>query len=138
MAPRSAVQRSSYGRRTTTVTTLVAPHLPEGNLRGIVTTDSEGQYSVATIQPAPYQIPHDGPTGQLLDAAGWHAWRPAHLHIMVRAQGMRTITTQLYFANGEYLNADVASATKPELIVDPVVNDAGTGTVEYDFTLESA
>lgn len=113
-----------------------APHIPDGNLRGVATTDGEGRFSVRTIQPAPYQIPHDGPTGQLLEAAGWHAWRPAHLHIMVRAEGCRTITTQLYFAAGEYLEADVASATKPELIIDPVDDGTGTRRSSYDFELE--
>jgi catechol 1,2-dioxygenase len=115
-----------------------APHIPDGNLRGVATTDGEGRFSVATIQPAPYQIPHDGPTGQLLEAAGWHAWRPAHLHIMVRAEGCRTITTQLYFAADEYLEADVASATKPELIIDPVDDGSGTRRVNYDFELGRA
>lgn len=113
-----------------------APHVPEGNLRGVVVTDDEGRFEITTIQPAPYQIPHDGPTGQLIEAAGWHPWRPAHLHILVRAEGHRPITTQLYFAGGEYLDSDVAEATKPELVIDP--QDDGTGTLRstYDFELE--
>jgi catechol 1,2-dioxygenase len=115
-----------------------APHLPEGNLRGVASTDADGRFSITTIEPAPYQIPHDGPTGQLLQAAGWHAWRPAHLHVMVRAAGFRTITTQLYFAGGDYLDADVASATKPELIIDPVEDGNGTRRASYDFELEKA
>jgi catechol 1,2-dioxygenase len=113
-----------------------APHIPDGNLRGVASTDGAGGFSINTIQPAPYQIPHDGPTGQLLEAAGWHAWRPAHLHIMVRAEGCRTVTTQLYFDKGEYLDADVASATKPELIIAPVDNGDGTRRVSYNFELE--
>ena len=40
-----------------------------------------------TIQPAPYQIPTDGSCGALIAAAGWHAWRPAHLHLKVSAPG---------------------------------------------------
>lgn len=113
-----------------------APHIPDGNLRGVAVTGTDGHFAVRTIQPAPYQIPHDGPTGHLLEAAGWHPWRPAHLHIMVRAEGHRTITTQLYFANGEYLDSDVASATKPELVVDPVDDGTGVRQVTYDFELE--
>ena len=115
-----------------------APHVPEGNLRGVVVTDEEGRFAIHTIQPAPYQIPHDGPTGQLIEAAGWHPWRPAHLHIQVRAEGHRTITTQLYFAGGEYLDSDVAEATKPELVLDPQDDGTGTRRSSYDFELEPA
>lgn len=115
-----------------------APHVPDGNLRGVVVTDEEGRFAIHTIQPAPYQIPHDGPTGQLIEAAGWHPWRPAHLHIQVRAEGHRTITTQLYFAGGDYLDSDVAEATKPELVLDPQDDGTGTRHSTYDFELEPA
>ncbi len=113
-----------------------APHVPDGNLRGVVVTDEEGRFQIDTIQPAPYQIPHDGPTGQLIEAAGWHPWRPAHLHIQVRAEGHRPITTQLYFAGGDYLDSDVAEATKPELVIDPQDDGTGTRRSTYDFELE--
>lgn len=114
-----------------------APHLPDGNLRGVVITDAEGRFTISTVQPAPYQIPTDGPTGKLIEAAGWHPWRPAHLHVMVRAEGYRTVTTQLYFAGGEWLDSDVAEATKPELILDPVDDGTGTRRSSYDFDLEA-
>ena len=115
-----------------------APHLPEGNLRGLVTTDGDGRFEIRTIQPAPYQIPTDGPTGKLISAAGWHPWRPAHLHLIVRASGHRPITTQLYFAGGEWLDSDVADAVKPELVLDPQDQGDGTRRAEYDFVLEPA
>lgn len=113
-----------------------APHLPDGNLRGVVVTDEEGRFEIDTIQPAPYQIPHDGPTGQLLEAAGWHPWRPAHIHIQVRAEGHRPITTQLYFAGGEWVDSDVAEAVKPELVIDPQDDGSGTRRSTYDFELQ--
>ncbi|KRF16717.1 catechol 1,2-dioxygenase [Nocardioides sp. Soil797] len=113
-----------------------APHVPDGNLRGVVETDEEGRFEIDTIQPAPYMIPHDGPTGQLLEAAGWHPWRPAHLHIQVRAEGHRPVTTQLYFAGGDYLESDVAEATKPELVIDPQDDGTGVRRSSYDFELE--
>ncbi|MBB3086419.1 dioxygenase [Geodermatophilus sabuli] len=59
-----------------------------------------------------------------------------HLHLLVRAPGHRTITTQLYFAGGEWLDSDVAEATKPELVLDPQEQDDGTRAVTYDFALE--
>jgi catechol 1,2-dioxygenase len=114
-----------------------APHIPEGNLRGVVVADEEGRFAIRTIQPAPYQIPTDGPTGKLVTAAGWHPWRPAHLHLLVRAPGHRTVTTQLYFKGGEWVDDDVAEATKPELVLDPQDQGDGTRAVTYDFVLEA-
>ncbi|MFS3128603.1 catechol 1,2-dioxygenase [Nocardioides sp. Bht2] len=113
-----------------------APHLPEGNLRGVIVTDDEGRFQITTVQPAPYQIPTDGPTGQMIEAAGWHPWRPAHLHLQVRAEGHRPITTQIYFAGGEWLDSDVAEATKPELVIDPREDADGVRRSTYDFELE--
>ncbi|WP_033294205.1 catechol 1,2-dioxygenase [Amycolatopsis jejuensis] len=115
-----------------------APHLPEGNLRGVIVSGDEGRFAITTIKPAPYQIPTDGPTGKMITAAGWHPWRPAHLHLMVRAGGHRQVTTQLYFAGGEWLDSDVASATKDELVLTPDRQDDGSYAAKYDFVLESA
>lgn len=113
-----------------------APHLPEGNLRGVVVTDDQGRFEITTMQPAPYQIPTDGPTGKLIEAAGWHPWRPAHLHLLVSAPEHRTITTQLYFTGGQWLDSDVAEATKPELVLDPQRGEDGRTHSRYDFVLE--
>jgi catechol 1,2-dioxygenase len=112
-----------------------APGIPEWNLRGTLTADAEGRYAIRTIQPAPYQIPTDGSCGNLIAAAGWHPWRPAHLHLKVSAPGYLPITTQLYFRGGEYLTDDVASAVKPELIIDPAPAENGVA-VSYDFVLD--
>ncbi|HEY1971443.1 MAG TPA: catechol 1,2-dioxygenase [Pseudonocardia sp.] len=115
-----------------------APALPEWNLRGTVIADQQGRFAVNTILPAPYQIPHDGATGALITAAGWHAWRPAHLHIKVSAPGHQLITSQLYFRGGDYLGSDVASAVKPELILEPEPASGGGCQVGYDFVLDPA
>ena len=113
-----------------------APHLPEWNLRGTIVTDDEGRYSVTTVLPAPYQIPTDGPTGQFIEAQNGHPWRPAHLHLIVSHPGRHPITTQLYFNGGAWVEDDVASATKPELILAPVKGDDGLSRVEYRFALD--
>jgi catechol 1,2-dioxygenase len=117
-----------------------APELPDGNLRGKVVADEEGRYEVRTIVPAPYTIPHDGPTGRLIAAAGWHPWRPAHIHLIVSADGHAALTTQLYIDSSDYLDDDVASAVKPELIVHPRPSEDEPGMLEfeYDFTLAPA
>jgi catechol 1,2-dioxygenase len=116
-----------------------APGIPEWNLRGAIRTGADGRYTFHTIQPAPYQIPTDGATGALIAAAGWHAWRPAHLHLKISAPGKRPVTTQLYFDGGDYVDSDVAQAVKPELILRPTPAASGVGNeVTYDFPLDPA
>ncbi|WP_406067579.1 catechol 1,2-dioxygenase [Streptomyces sp. NBC_01020] len=116
-----------------------APGLPEWNLRGTVIADGQGHFKIHTLEPAPYRIPTDGSCGKLIAAAGWHAWRPAHLHLKVSVPGHQLITTQLYFESGSHLDDDIASAVKPELILAPAPADSGEGNeVTYDFALDKA
>jgi catechol 1,2-dioxygenase len=116
-----------------------APGLPEWNLRGTFTLGADGAFEIHTMQPAPYQIPTDGSCGKLIAAAGWHAWRPAHIHVKVSAPGHRLLTAQLYFPGDAHNEDDIASAVKPELILDPVPAADGSGvTVAYDFVLDPA
>ena len=112
-----------------------APNIPEWNLRGTFTTDENGDFEITTVRPAPYQIPTDGSCGKLIAAAGWHAWRPAHIHVKASAEGHELLTAQLYFPGDEHNEDDIASAVKPELLLDPT--PAGDHeTVEYGFVLD--
>ena len=113
-----------------------APGIPEWNLRGNFRTDAAGGFEIRTIQPAPYQIPTDGSCGKLIAAAGWHAWRPAHLHVKVSAPGHELLTAQLYFPGDEHNDDDIASAVKPELVLAPVANGDGSVSVDYGFVLD--
>ncbi|MEV6338812.1 catechol 1,2-dioxygenase [Nocardia vinacea] len=116
-----------------------ASGIPEWNLRGTFTADTEGRFEIRTVRPAPYQIPTDGACGQLISAAGWHAWRPAHLHVKVSAPGHELLTAQLYFPDDVHNDDDIASAVKPELILDPQTSQDGSSqTVSYDFVLDPA
>jgi len=112
-----------------------APGLPEWNLRATFTADEQGAFEIRTVKPAPYQIPTDGACGKLIAAAGWHAWRPAHIHVKVSAPDHELLTAQLYFPGDEHNDDDIASAVKPELVLDP--KPAGDGeTVDYGFVLD--
>ena len=114
-----------------------APDIPEWNLRGSFTVGADGTFEIHTIQPAPYQIPTDGSCGKLIAAAGWHAWRPAHLHVKVSAPGHELVTAQLYFPGDPHNEDDIASAVKPELMLDPKPDSDGTGvSIEYSFVLD--
>lgn len=114
-----------------------APGLPEWNLRGSIVADAQGNFQINTMQPAPYQIPTDGACGALIAAAGWHAWRPAHLHLKVSAPEHQLITTQLYFEGDEHVADDIASAVKPDLVLAPAERTDGRGReVTYNFVLD--
>jgi catechol 1,2-dioxygenase len=111
------------------------PGPPEGNLRGQVRADAEGRYEFTTVIPGPYTIPLDGPTGKMTAAAGWSPWRPAHIHLIVGAEGHEPLVTQLFIATSDYLDSDVASAVKPDLIVHPEPAGDGSYAISYDFAL---
>ena len=113
-----------------------APGIPEWNLRGTIRTNENGEFEITTLFPAPYQIPADGPTGWFIESYGGHPWRPAHLHLRVKSPGYREITTQLYFHGGEWVENDVATAVKPELMLNPQPNAEGTQEVTYNFALD--
>lgn len=113
-----------------------APGLPEWNLRGSISTGPDGAFRITTIRPAPYQIPTDGSCGKLIAAAGWHAWRPAHLHVKVSAPGHELLTAQLYFPGDPHNGDDIATAVKPELMLDPIAQPDGSEKVAYSFVLD--
>ena len=113
-----------------------APGIPEWNLRGSFSTGPDGKFKITTIRPAPYQIPTDGSCGKLISAAGWHAWRPAHLHVKVSAPGHELLTAQLYFPGDPHNEDDIATAVKPELMLAPVEGPDGGYAMGYDFVLD--
>ncbi|ART71476.1 catechol 1,2-dioxygenase [Mycobacterium dioxanotrophicus] len=113
-----------------------APGIPQWNLRGSISTGADGRFRITTIRPAPYQIPTDGSCGKLIAAAGWHAWRPAHLHVKVSAPGHEMLTAQLYFPGDPHNGDDIADAVKPELMLAPVAQPDGSENVQYGFVLD--
>ncbi|HUA03394.1 MAG TPA: dioxygenase [Solirubrobacteraceae bacterium] len=92
------------------------PEAEEDHLRGRYLTRDDGTYAFVAVRPVPYPIPHDGPVGRMLEAAGRHPWRPAHIHIIVRAPGHKTVTTHVFDATSEYLDSDTVFAVKPSLL----------------------
>ena len=89
---------------------------PEDHLRGRFITRDDGSYAFIAVRPVPYPIPDDGPVGKMLGATGRHPWRPAHIHMIVRAPGFKTVTTHIFDATSEYLDSDTVFAVKPSLM----------------------
>lgn len=93
-----------------------SPEAEEDHLRGRFASREDGSYAFLAVRPVPYTIPSDGPVGRMLDATARHPWRPAHIHIIVRAPGHRTLTTHIFYADSEYLDSDAVFAVKPSLL----------------------
>lgn len=117
------------------------PSLGEFHLRGRMAVEPDGSYEFRTVVPPPYEIPKDGPVGALLRALGRHAFRPAHLHLKVRAPGYRPLTTMLYFADDPYLDSDAIGAVKDTLVVKLERDDGtddGAARCRFDIALQPA
>jgi catechol 1,2-dioxygenase len=115
----------------------VHPGIPDWNLRGRLRTGDDGSFEVRTILPPPYEIPKHGATGRVLSGLGRHFFRPAHVHLKVWAPHHEELTSQLYFAAGEYLDNDVANAVRDGLVLT-LDHDGSEWLATYHFRLEPA
>jgi hydroxyquinol 1,2-dioxygenase len=122
---------------------------PPGNGRGLFTCDGEGRFWFRTVTPSPYPIPTDGPVGRLLAASGRHPYRPAHIHLIVGAEGHLPVTTHVFVAGSPYLDSDAVFAVKQSLVrefatIDDPAQAAAWGVrapfrqVGFDVVLEPA
>lgn len=106
--------------------------------RGKLQTDENGNYSVESTVPVPYQIPNQGKVGQLLEMMGKHSWRPAHVHYKVLKEGFKDLTTQAYFEGGDWVGDDCASGMHTDEFVMPHVEEDGKKIMEVNFTIDKA
>lgn len=93
------------------------PNQPHGNLRRRMKTDAAGRYAFTTVRPGPYTVPDDGPAGDLLRATGRHAWRPAHYHFMISAEGRRALVTEIFPEDDPYIDEDAVFGVRESLTV---------------------
>jgi protocatechuate 3,4-dioxygenase beta subunit len=86
------------------------------NLRGKFITDADGRFSFRSVKPAGYPVPTNGPVGDLLRAQGRHPYRPAHLHFLAYKPGFKTLVTQVFVDDDQYLETDVVFGVTRHLI----------------------
>ena len=123
------------------------PAQADMNLRGQFTTDKDGHISFRSIKPAGYPIPIDGPTGDLLRAAGRHNMRPSHLHFLVYKPGFKTLISQVYDPSDPHIETDVQFGVTRHLVGDYVRHDGACPqdpkvkapwyTLEHNFVMEN-
>ena len=92
------------------------PGAPDDHLRGKFRTGDDGSYAFLAVRPVPYTLPTDGPVGRMIAATGRHPWRPAHIHVVVRAPGHQTLTTHIFDAASAHIDDDTVFAVKPSLL----------------------
>jgi protocatechuate 3,4-dioxygenase beta subunit len=72
---------------------------------------------------------------QMLDR---HPMRPAHIHLMISADGYKQIVTQLFPSDDQYIKTDTVFAVKDDLVVDFVEktdDPKATRDLTYNITL---
>lgn len=114
------------------------PGQPDYNLRGRFETDAEGRYEFVAIRPVPYPIPYDGAAGELLNFMGHHPWRPGHIHFLIQKPGYKTLISQIYDSQTDYLDNDSVFAVKEDLIGEMRPSAGETDLeMEFDFVIRS-
>ncbi len=122
------------------------PDQADMNLRGRFRTDEDGRYAFRSVRPAGYPVPTGGPVGHLLRAQHRHPYRPAHVHFIVSAPEHRTLITQIFVDDDEYLQTDVVFGVKQPIVGGFRRHDKPDGdryrgvetpfyTLDYDFRL---
>ncbi len=86
--------------------------------RGALVTDAQGRWDLRSIVPGRY--------------LNGDRYRPAHIHIKVKAAGFAVLTTQLYFAGDPYNDGD--PFIDPSLVMDHAVEE-GVRRARFDFVL---
>lgn len=103
------------------------PGMKPYELRRRIETDTQGNFRFRSFLPPGYAIPPNSPTAELFEALGRHGNRPAHIHFLVVAPGLRTLTTQVNIPGDTYIDDDFAFATRDGLIVELEKNVAPVG-----------
>lgn len=116
------------------------------NLRGHQITGPDGRFGVRTIKPVSYKVPDDGPAGEILHATSRTAWRPAHYHVWINANGYRPLVTELFPGDDPWIDGDAVFGVRDTLRVDfnEAADDGEASAygvsapykkVEFDFVL---
>lgn len=125
------------------------PDQAEYALRRRIETDAQGRYRFRSFLPPGYAIPPNSPTSELFAALGRHGNRPAHIHFLVAAPGLRMLTTQVNIPGDTYIDDDFAFATRDGLVLElerdtPPAGYESLGVstpftrVRFDFVMQPA
>ena len=125
--------------------------LPEGEDGEVqwLRTGADGRFQSRAVLAGPHPVACDGPVGRMLRALGRHAWRPAHLHFKVSADGHETLVTHVFHRGGRYIDSDAVFGVRRSLVADWLPHPPGPTpdgghsdtpfhTLDFDFVLDAA
>jgi hydroxyquinol 1,2-dioxygenase len=87
------------------------------NYHARLTVAPDGTFAFSTVRPLSYTVPDDGPAGDMLRALGRHAWRPAHLHMIIKAPGRAPLITEFFPDDDAYLDQDAVFGVRTNLVL---------------------
>jgi protocatechuate 3,4-dioxygenase beta subunit len=87
------------------------------NYHARLTVAPDGSFAFSTVRPVSYTVPDDGPAGDMLRALGRHAWRPAHLHMIIQAPGHGPLITEFFPDDDQYLDRDAVFGVRAPLVL---------------------
>lgn len=93
------------------------PEQAPTNYHARLTVADDGTFAFSTVRPVSYQVPYDGPAGDMLRALGRDAWRPAHLHMMIQAPGRKPLITMFFPDDDKYLDSDAVFGVRVPLVL---------------------
>ncbi|MBU0778726.1 MAG: intradiol ring-cleavage dioxygenase [Alphaproteobacteria bacterium] len=106
---------------------------PDFNLRGVFRTNDQGEYWFKGVKPKFYLIPDDGTVGNLLKGLGRHPYRPAHLHYIISADGLETLTTHIFDPDDPHIHSDAVFGVKQSLMAKFEPIDAPAEIAQADM-----
>ena len=80
-----------------------------------------------------YTVPTDGPVGEILLATRRHPWRPSHLHMIVKATGLRTLVTEIFPDDDPYREEDTVFGVRDDLIMHYEAQPADTFPDDFEL-----
>ena len=104
------------------------------SFHGVFVTDDNGRYAFTTAKPIAYTVPTDGPAGEILRATGRDAWRPAHLHYMVLAEGYQPLVTEAFPDDDPYLDKDAVFGVREDLLFSCTRAEAATFPTGFELS----
>ncbi len=87
------------------------------SFHALFTTGDDGRYWFTTVRPVSYTVPTDGPVGDLLTTTGRHPWRPSHLHYIIKAEGYKSLVTEVFPDDDPYLDQDTVFGVREDLVM---------------------
>jgi hydroxyquinol 1,2-dioxygenase len=87
------------------------------NYHGRLKVADDGTFAFTTVRPVSYKVPDDGPAGDMLRVLGRDAWRPAHLHMIIKAPDHAPLITEFFPEDDAHLDGDAVFGVRGGLVL---------------------